>query len=774
MQTAPGKFCSGSIFFMIVLWPLACTSSDRAPTPVEWTENHVEAPSPPTIKAFAKLIDRDLAASQPHLRPHQGQIVLGQNQLQLVAGSVPPLSGGSVFYPVLSAIYKATDKSWQQQTWQPSLDINISTMNGESLALIGQDIEHHNNQPHLISFFRSSKPELGAVRLDMQWLGESPLVKISIVQSGGTAPLRWILRLGSGYGAEHWIPFDQKRFLGVTVSLFPDVFTVLSPMPLSIRTEKQQTYLSAVTVPGRDNAFVLLPGREAVLQQAALVAQLKQCRGDCLRVPARSETWQIQLPWRQPMPRLDKRLFQSLFVHDAQGAFISTLPIFEGEPLKWNLPADAKWEVLYPDSQGILQKVQFDQDQRTAQLPPLALGSVQVQLKPGRPGFIDIRDAVRTGSVGWARQLASRPSDILTAHVFLQKTWPFTAQLPAGDYQLQIRDGMQRLCAQRFTILPGRHQVISCISESPSPELSLRANLSLDTVPSDEMLQAAHFQAIGRLLRTGKEISSAQEIPMLIAEDHSLGLSLRAFPADESLRRSWLAVKPRDHTALLPAFAKFAQDQNPPLQLVLECPQIGFQFEDYRWMALTLEPDMIEVFGCQQYEMMDAFLQVAHKLQQKSSHPIKLATSAPFRGRGLETDFIPALYIPQPQNLLNALRNGEYSLGLRSEILVTDPLPTSGTSEPQTLGVVIRSYDMKDQGALIRIHDQYGFLTELALPPGRNTEQKLQIPVRLRPSSRFLRVELVRQTLGPGGKEDGMTQPFLLATSNFLGLNGPP
>jgi hypothetical protein len=746
------------------------------PAQSELSEDLVKPPREATSQAFAKLIDRELAALHPHLRPHQGQIVLGQNQLQVVASSVPPLSGGSPYYPLLNAVYKATGKTWQQQTWLPPLEINISTANGESLALIGQDIETHDEVPHLISYFRGNRPETGQARLDMQWLDGQPFVKVSVTQEGGSSALRWKLRLASGYGEEHLIPYDQNRVAGITVSLFPEVFSVLSTSPFLAKTDARHTLLTAASSGPLNSSFLLLIGRDAALKQATLVAQLKSCRADCWKLPARAEAWQIHLPWRRPLPRADKRLFQSLFVHDAEGGFVSTLPIFEGEQLKWSLPLEENWEVFFPDEQGILQPLAFHADTRSALLPPLSLGTVQVHLQPGRPGFVEIRDAVRKSSVAWARQLAPRPSDLVSAHMFLQKNWPLNAQLPAGDYQLQILDGMQQLCAQRFTILPGRRQVIRCNSQDLKPSLSLRANLSLDPGISEEMLQAARFQVVGRVLRSGKENESkSYEIPMLMAEDPNLGLSLRAFPADEAMRRSWLANRPKDQAGLLTAFAKFAHEQDPPLQLVLECPGDGFQFEDYRWLALTIEPDVMEVLDCPQPDLLEPLLQVAHKLQQKSSHPIKFAAAAPFWGRDRETDFFPALYIPQSEadDPIGALRDGDYSLGLRSEIAVSGPLPSLGVQTPQTLTVQIRSYDLKDQLGSIRVYDQHGLLAEQKLAATKEIDHTQSIPLRLRPSSRFLRLELLRQSPNPN-KEEGLTQPFLLATSNFLSLNGPP
>lgn len=786
MQTAPCKFRAAAFFFTAVWVAAACTSADGPSLRLEGSDAVPGASSPAAPQAFAKLIDREMAASQPHLRAHQGQIALGQNQLELITSSVPPLTGGSVFYPLFTRIYKASGKTWQQQTWQPQLEIAVSTSTGEFLPMIGQDIEHQNNQPHLMIYFRGSDPAQGQMRLDMEWMGESPLVKATLTQQGGSSPLRWQLRLGAGWGAEHLIPFDQDHFAGLTISLFPDVFSILSQTPLEIKNDKQKTLLSAAlpNSSGR-SSFLMLFGRNAALQQPALVDQMKQCakknEADCLRLANRiSETWQVQLPIRQPMPRSEKRLFQSLFVHDAKGGFVSTLPIYEGEQLKWNLPTDPNWEVLYPDTQGILKKLSFDPDTRTATLPPLALGSLQVDLKPGRPGFVEIRDAIRRDGISWAPLLAHRPADVLTAHSFLQKSWPFAAHLPAGDYQLQIMDGMERICSQTFTILPGRNQTISCAGDAEAPELSLRANLSVDaSSASDELLEASHFQAIGRLVRSGKDDdASPNEIPMIMVEDLNLGLSLRAFPADETLRKAWLAVKPKDNEALLPAFARFARDRDSPLQVVLECPDADFQLEEYRWLALTIQPDIIEVFGCQQSDLVDELLQVAHKLQQKSPKAIKLAAAAPFPARMPGMEFIPAIYVPiaaqNPVSLVTALRNGDYSLGLRSEIAVPGPLPTIGDLNPQPLTVRIRSYDLNERSALIRIYDQNELLIEQAMAPSRDHEQTLRINLRLRPGSRFLRVELLSQGRTADAHQEALTQPFLLATSNFLGLNGQP
>jgi len=239
------------------------------------------------------------------------------------------------------------------------------------------------------------------------------------------------------------------------------------------------------------------------------------------------------------------------------------------------------------------------------------------------------------------------------------------------------------------------------------------------------------------------------------------------------MSKNWMEGKPKGQAAVLPAFAHFAQTQEPPLQLVLECPDVGFQFEDYRWLALTIEPDFMEVLGCQQPDLVEPLLQVAHKLQQKTAHPVKFAAATPFRGMDLDADFIPALYVPEPANLIAALRNGNYSLGLRSEIAVAGPLPSVDLDHTQTLQLQIRSYDLKDQAGLIRVYDQFGLLAEQKIAAMREPEQNLPIALRLRPASRFLRLELLGQGT-PAGQEDGVTQPFLLATSNFLSLNGPP
>ncbi len=797
MQSAPGKFFFGC-FFLLHTWLLAtCSSTETPQRRPELTEPPSLAPMTPNPQTFVKLIDHELALVHPHLRSHQGQIVLGQNQLQLIMANVPPLGDGDGFHPLLARIYKSTGKNWQAQSWLPQLDINIASSKGEALPLIGQDIERDQGISKIVSTFRSAGPNPVEAKLELELLSDTPIVKARLIAAKNSPLLHWQLRLAADQGEEHLIPLNQEHFVGMTLSLLPETFSILSATPLQIKTDSRHTLLTSIGNVGNGiSSFTLLFGRNAALMQPALVGQLQKCLRDtsqrnsgkdsCLATTLKaSDTWQVQMPTRSPPLRNSKRLFQSLYVHDAQGGFVSNVPIYEGDQLNLAMPREAGWEVLFPDEQGILKKLNFDVTSRTAVLPALALGSLQVNLKPSNPGFVEIRDAIRHESVSWAAQLAQKPSDILSAHSFLQKNWPLQLNLPAGDYEIQIFDGLQNLCLQSFTILPGKNQSILCQTEEPRPELSLRANLSLDSSnSSEELLQAAHMQAISRSIRGGRDDDSPiTEIPMISAEDPNLGLSLRAFPVDDTQRKKWLLMKGKDDPMPLQALAQFARAQSPVLQLILECPEGGFQLEEYRWLALSIQPDIVEVFGCQQPDLTGDLIQVAQRLQQKSSKAIKLSTASPFPSRFVWHGLIPALYIPsassssassKSEQVIAALLAGSYSLGLRSEILIPGPLPSPGLLGPQSVTVKIRSYDLQDQGAMIRVYDQLDQLTEQAIAPSRDHEQTLRINLRLRSDSRFLRFELLSQGRTAQTGQEGLTQAFLLATSNFLSLNRPP
>lgn len=765
------------------------------PSLTDLSKHSSDAAHAPT---FVRLIDRDWAEQFPHLRPHQGQIVLGQSQLQLIAANVPPLTVSSRFQSLLSAIYKNSGSMWQKQIWLPELEISIAGKNGESLQLVGQDIEKLHGQNRLIATFRHPRSPEGQVRLELELLGDPPLLKASIVNQGIPGPLRWQLRLSAEQGEGQLIPYDQDNVVGMTLSVLPDVLSILSTTPLSVSSEYHSTLLTSTrNNSSAKSSFFLLFDRNSALLQPAMVSQLQQCmrdalkkaklETDCFKANARnSESWQVQMPNRPTPLRSDKKLFQTLYVHDAKGGFIGTMPIFEGEQLKVMLPVTPGWEMLYPDEQGILKKLSFDADTHSAQLPTLALGSVQIDLHPGRPSFMEIRDAIRPESVSWAEILSPNARDVLSTHSFLQRNWPLQADLPAGDYQLRIFDGMEIICQQHFTILAGGKQTIACQSENPWPNLlSMRANLSLDaSASSQDLLSAAHIQAIAHTSRTmDDDDSTVTEIPMLAVEDPNLGLSLRAFPVDDALRKSWQQLRNKERDGLLTTFASFARAQHPPLQLVLQCPSGNFAMEDYTWLALAIQPDIVEVFGCRRADLTDDLLEVAQKLQQKSSRAIKLAAASPFPSRFPWHGLIPAIYVAgqaavAPGNrsaaLVSALRKGDYSLGLRSEIIIPGALPELGRTDLQTVMVRIRSYDLKDQSALLRCYDQDEKLTELPIPPSRDIEQTFNLTFRLRPESRFLRFELLRQgqtaEVGPGG----LAQTFLLATSNFLSLNGPP
>lgn len=803
-KLALDKSLSRVLSLCFSLFSFACASQETLQSRVESSAPLELATETPPAKSYAQLITPQTTQRFQHLRKHQGQLLLARENLQLIFSGIPPISSHAAFSPLFAKAYRLTHKTWSAQPWLPIPELALRTPEGERLSLVGQDLENVQGHFRLVSIFRAARAE---ARVYLSFVAQGSALEVEIDSVNGKE-LLWDIRFGSGLGEEHPIPYEGDRLAGLTIALLPDVSSIVSSVALKAEREDA---ISTASPSARGGFYVLLD-RQALGQQARLVERALSCYAplsapetqsesqadslECLRAAwAPGPQWTVQLPAKTPV-RGEKRLMQALYVHTKEGSFRSVLPLFEGEQLKIAQPlaaADAPGEppriealeLLVPDREGVLQHRSLDPAETYLSLPALERGSLQIAVEPNEASFVEIRDAVHKDGVSLGAWLNVRASDLFSPHTLLQRSWPLQLQVPAGDYQIQVFNGTSVICQQRFTVRPERAQQVRCQAEGPNPKLSPRLSLSLDaTQHSPELLDAARIQGTGRVER--KMPSSAQkalwEVPLIEATDPDLGLSLRAFPADEALRSEWATYKAqreREGASLLQDFTRFVRAQGKDLQIVLECPAAGFQIEEYEWLALTFEPDVLEVFGCLQAETAQNLLHVAERLQRKSSKAIKLAAAAPQRSLFPLYGEIPAIYLGQtpasPEQLAETLRKGLYSVGLKSEIEL-DPQTLNASS--RVLALKVRSYNLKKRQGLLRVLDQEGPLSEFPLPATSVTEWDLKVPLRLNARSRWLRIELLG--LSPTENGDIRTESegeerstFLLASTNFLRLDEP-
>lgn len=809
-NTALGKSLSDVPSLCLSLFFCACVSQE---IPQSRTETLSPVEATPEIlppKSYAQLITPQTSQRFQHLRKHQGQLLLARENLHLIFSGIPPISTRAAFTPLFAKAYRQAPKAWNTLPWLPIPELSLRTPEGERLPLVGQDVEAQEGHYRLVSLYRSPRAE---ARVYLSFVPQTAALEVEIEASSGKA-LHWDLRFSHSLGEEHPIPYQQETLAGLSIALLPDVSSIVSSVPL--KADRDEIYRSISTIsPRTRSGFYLLLDRSSLSQQTRLVSRALRCfqkQGsdvdanlDCLR-PAwnQGSYWTLQLPLppasgstssaasatlsAKASPRSDRRLMQSLYLHTKQGDFRSVLPIFEGEQVKIALPdsdsltpasasepqqldenaSASEVELLVPDTEGVLQHRTLDPASPVVVLPPLARGQLQLFVEPNEPSFVEVRDAVHQDGVTLQAWLNVRAGDLFSPHTLLQRSWPLLMQVPAGDYQVQVFNGTSVICQQRLAVRPERVSQVRCQAEGPQPKLSPRLSLSLDAAQhSPELLEAARIQVSSRVEKKAQVPSprSPLEVPLIEATDPDLGLSMRAFPADEALRSEWNSVRTqREGVSPLQDFTRFVRAQRKDLQLVLECPAAGFQLEEYEWLALTFEPDILEVFGCLQPEMADKLLSIAQHLQQKSSKAIKLAAASPLRSLYPLYGEIPAIYLHQSQPASEepweALREGLYSVGLKSEIEV-DVKAVNHSS--RQLSVKIRSYNLKKRPGLLRVFDQEGQLSEFPLPPTSLTEWDVKVPLRLTPRSRWLRVELLSRE----------SSNFLLASTNFLSLDVP-
>ncbi|RYZ57337.1 MAG: hypothetical protein EOP07_10205 [Proteobacteria bacterium] len=90
------------------------------------------------------------------------------------------------------------------------------------------------------------------------------------------------------------------------------------------------------------------------------------------------------------------------------------------------------------------------------------------------------------------------------------------------------------------------------------------------------------------------------------------------------------------------------------------------------------------------------------------------------------------------------------------------------SSSDNKIALVVRSSDAKRRKLLVRIYDQDEKLNEESFNTGDELENEISVNLRLKSTSRWLRVEVL--TRENAAQEDGPL--FTLATSNFFGLDG--
>ncbi len=748
-------------------------------------------------KQNASLITEEHLQKFPHLRPHDGQILLAQETLQAIVPGMPFLPEISLQYALVSHIYRLQGRNWQTSPWLPLPEISLKSEDGRSLKLVGRDLEQGPEGMGVVSIFRSSTAPTLEARVSLHFVPETNIVEVAVQSVGGQA-LEWELHLSRGIGEEWAIPFEGETIAGMTIALLPDLFSLVSSVPLTRTTTRSEIQLKTLK-PNAQSAFYLLLDKPAFQVQAQLVAQAISCYAlddKAQSINCLGKAWNPTSVWNisqanKTRARGEKKLMRPLYLHTSEGSFRSLIPIHEGEQIKIGLSTLETLELFYPDAEGALQHNKPEGPVQRLELPEIQRGTLQIDLKPPETSFIEIRDAVHKDGFSLQSWLGLRPLQQISPHALLQKTWPFFAPIPAGDYQVQVFNGTRILCQQNIAIRSGKKVQISCLLEGNEPDLSPRVHLSLDANRhSKELIAAARLQVSGRSLRAGSGDTSVREtemnlkeMPIIEVADSKLGLSLKAFPADESIRSAWNAALSQSGSSghRFHDFLKFARSPTHPLQVILECPPPGFPPEEYAWNVLTFDVDYLEIFGCQQPEQTQELFSLAQRLQQKSRKPVQFMAASPYRSLFPLHGQIPALYVPALNardnpptitDLAQILKRGAYTLGLRSEIELPAPSQAGTVAvEDGVIHIKIRSYDLKRLPGLLRIHDEFEMLTEWPIPSGTETSFDFKVPFKRQARSHWLRIEL----LGQDFKADEGAPPFfMLATTNFLRLDETP
>lgn len=725
----------------------------------------------------ARLVRNEEAKRWPHLQRHIGQLLLMNKNLQVLIPPAPPLANEQIHFPLISKVYRLQGKDWIALPYFPSLDISLQNKNGEALQLIGQDIIQDNGTDAVVAFFRRGKSGAEDARLIFKLLIDQGRIDVKV--SSSDPGLHYTLRLNKGLSEDHPIPLTAKTIAGLTTALLPEAFSVIGYKPFYYSpTDTAHLLIAEPKNPG----FSILLSRDALLFQPDLIHSLTACYATadvppaCQNIP-NPKSGKVKTSWKLEAPKLKKgeqAIWQSAMIYNKQGSFRALIPIREGEslevPLSFN--ANTKWELLASDGQDILQKNELPQKQLPVlRLPKINKGTLVIKSDREAARYIQVKNATQKNGKSLLAWVNEEKNFLLSPNIILQSQWPFSLPLPTGDYSVKIYDGFRILCEQRITVLRNRRNTIECNEPPMVPAYSVRAAISVDSAAIPEDL----LKASGITVITSSERSKSKtltEIPVLAAYDSQLGLSIRAFPSTPELENGWNGlIKNNPERSTLSFFTDYIRSHQKDSSLVLDCPPPGFQLSEYQWISLNIKPDVLEVFGCQDPSSARALLDIAGKLQQQKETPVRLAAAS--FGDSFYGTRVPAIYLPRykhfnivhktdainPRLALSDLQNGEYTLGFRTELAV----PKASVNDKK-LKLQLKTSDPVPRKIIVRVHDQDDRLSEIEMRQDTRL-QTLDVPLSLRPTSKFLRVEV----LGRDNPDDAL---FTLATSNYFRLDG--
>ncbi len=755
------------------LW-LLCQCSSQEPL-AQLTEGSalpvlMPAHTPPT--GSVRLVDAQNSQDIRHLQRHQGEMLIEQNRRQFLFSALSPLAESAYTLRIPSSVYLRNGNGWHPVRFLPPIDLSLTTSQGQWLQLISQYASHSEEGAELKTIWRTTQEPRWEAQVTVRAANKVAGLIVQVKAPEGHSVL-WTARLPKGLSEEFPIPGPNKGVNGLSMVLLPDLVSLISPHTLRMDSLATSTQLTLAESAAESGFYVLL-GRPGALLQPSLIAHAQACARDepshamaCLRNREKAPATAHRIKLAENVQgRGEHPLAQTVYVRTLDGQFRSAFSIFPGENLLLNQEEDLN--ILAPDPQGALDVHLSPVASEGVSLPQLAKGSLRLNLSEKTPAFIELHATQHPHGVSWQQWVEGRPEqDWLSPFTLLQKSWPFTARLPAGDYRLKVYTGRAIVCAQDLTIRSGAAEEISC--NRPGPTLELSERLTISSFPSlgSELLSAADLKPIEALI----EDSKLPPQSFLEHSDESLGIGLRAFPISPTLRDSWLAWKAPQERVRLREFAQFLRDHDSSVQILLQCPPQGFSPADYEWLALQVQPDFIEMYGCPHISSSLQWFQFAQRLQQQMNRPLKFAAALPQPPWNGFSGQVPALFLARPaqtdqKQQWNEVLQGRYSLGLHSELEVLE-------TSPKHIKVRVRSTDTQYAALILQIADQNGPLNHQTLPLEPSIDRELTLTLTPGPLSRWLRISLfgvsrIQRTQTVASWAGNETSIFLLATSNFM------
>jgi hypothetical protein len=625
----------------------------------------------PKRRMLAEPISPTIIKKYPHLSVHLGQLILGNENLQVILQGIQPLASHRLYQSLILDVYQKKDQTWIRFEPSSFLQIATSIKNGKTLTARSIELSIKPDLATITFSLRPAEPRPGTYQLAISLPPTHSFIHLAI--TGTPQAPSWKMKWTAPYGQiepdeetkggtlEEVLDETQKKLAWYHYN--GETLVFVGHQQLSLQNSASQMEISptapTTTYQGLDIYFTeetrgRLARQSHAAQNCSITAQKSETKSAEAYLLAYSSCL-LQAP--PPLVRtklkhatdLPKRM---LYLLNKSKNMFTPFVLSKGEETFLELAADNEYEIYQQTNSGysLFQAIKpvvntepaLDLSSAGIKAGTLILNS---EASTGKPALVSIfRQTAPLGSTPFVsseknkeRQLLS-PFQVLVTEV--KKSLEIEL-LPDSYFGYIFNEKSGIFCPFAVKIDPDKKSSVACSAPSASTAMAAPATMLLATHgtlhplltnrTSAELMDISIIGSESTLHSSASKNDGLIQLPVLGITDPTNGLRLQTFVFDEKLRSEWQRrLNSPTPSSLSEKFNLFCKEKNPEKFLELSCPPYGMSFDEIDLALTRIQPTTAAFVGCRTSYYEKELLQVLdHHNASRKKGMIFLSAAAP-------------------------------------------------------------------------------------------------------------------------------------------------